>query len=80
MVTTTTTTILTTGEVRFVLSFNRSKERERERERMDGNELPTIITETNTYQKSRRRRTTTTITTSPGEVIFVHSFNRSREI
>jgi len=48
------------------------------------NELPTSITDNNTYQKRRRRsgrrRRRTTTTTFPGEVIFVHSFNHSKEI
>ena len=62
--------------------FNLSKERkkERERERVGGNELPTSITDNNTYQKRRRRRRRrTTSTSSPGEVIFGYSFNRSTE-
>ena len=52
---------------------------------MGGTELPTSITNTNTYQKVQRRTTTTT--TLPGVIIFVHSFirpivqsfNRSKE-
>merc|ERR1712238_394273 len=75
----------------FIQSFERESEREsergsereEERERSVGNELPTSITDTNTYQTKRKRRrretTTTTTTTTTGDVRFVQSFERGRE-
>jgi len=50
----TETTTIATGKVRLFHSFNSSKERESVC--VTGNELPTSITDTNTYQKIHRRR------------------------
>ena len=42
----------------------RERGRERERERAGGNELPTIINDTNMYQKGRRQKRRTIIKTT----------------
>jgi len=51
-----TTTTASTGEVIFDHSFNClfEREREREKERAFGNELPTSITDTNTYHLKKK--------------------------
>merc|ERR1712238_465646 len=79
----TRTTPTSLKEVIFVHSFIRSivhpREREIERERLGANELPTSITDTNTFfiNETKNKNNNNINNTSLREVIFVHSFNRT---